>query len=154
SGARADELASIFDSDQVDVVTSDVATATRAAPLEPSLIVIEDTGETTRIAEICRRLRRKALRGYDIPVILITHSDNQARDRALGISDRLIEPFSMSYARTRLRAWLMRTACRWSPAGLPSDEMERLAALHRLGLLDTPPEDRFDRLTERAAKAL
>ena len=36
----------------------------------------------------------------------------------------------------------------------PPDEAERLAALRQLELLDTPPEARFDRLTEAAAKAL
>ena len=34
-----------------------------------------------------------------------------------------------------------------SPAApLPSDEQERIAALHELGILDTATEERFDRL--------
>ncbi len=33
---------------------------------------------------------------------------------------------------------------------LPPDEAERLAALHRLGILDTAPEERFDRITRLA----
>ncbi|MFB9954994.1 PP2C family protein-serine/threonine phosphatase [Cellulomonas denverensis] len=33
-------------------------------------------------------------------------------------------------------------------------EVDRLAALHRLGLLDTPPEDRFDRVTRLAQRML
>lgn len=33
---------------------------------------------------------------------------------------------------------------------LPPDETERLAALHRLDILDTPPEARFDRITRLA----
>jgi GAF domain-containing protein len=37
---------------------------------------------------------------------------------------------------------------------IPSNEPERLAALRRLKLLDTPPEPSFDRLTRLAAKAL
>lgn len=32
-------------------------------------------------------------------------------------------------------------------AGLPADERERLDDLHALGVLDTPPEERFDRVT-------
>jgi PAS domain S-box-containing protein len=36
----------------------------------------------------------------------------------------------------------------------PTDEGERLAALHGLGVLDTPAEERFDRLTTIAAAAL
>ena len=34
------------------------------------------------------------------------------------------------------------------------DEEQRLAALHRLNLLDTPPEERFDRITRLACRAL
>jgi hypothetical protein len=36
----------------------------------------------------------------------------------------------------------------------PADESERLGALRALDILDTPPEQRFDRLTQAAAKAL
>lgn len=36
-------------------------------------------------------------------------------------------------------------------APLPPDEPERLAALHALGILDTPAEERFDRVTRVAA---
>src|SRR4051812_46673008 len=32
-------------------------------------------------------------------------------------------------------------------APFPADDAERLAALHALSLLDTPPEERFDRIT-------
>ncbi len=39
------------------------------------------------------------------------------------------------------------------PPAIPPDENERLAALHSLGILDTPPEERFDRYT-RLAKRL
>jgi GAF domain-containing protein len=40
------------------------------------------------------------------------------------------------------------------PAGIPSDEAERLLALHRLKILDTPPSEPFDRITALAAQAL
>ena len=36
----------------------------------------------------------------------------------------------------------------YTPPALPSDEAKRLEALHRLGILDTPPEPRFDRFTQ------
>jgi len=38
--------------------------------------------------------------------------------------------------------------------GVPVDEAERLVALHRLGLLDTPPSPAFDGVTRLAAAAL
>lgn len=37
-----------------------------------------------------------------------------------------------------------------SSAPLPADELPRLAALRRLAILDTPPEERFDRVTRLA----
>jgi GAF domain-containing protein len=40
------------------------------------------------------------------------------------------------------------------PAPLGTDETGRLNALESLGLLDTPPEERFDRLTKEAAERL
>jgi len=36
----------------------------------------------------------------------------------------------------------------------PIDEEKRLAALYRLGILDTPPEERFDRITLKAMNIL
>jgi phosphoribosyl 1,2-cyclic phosphodiesterase len=66
------------------------------------------------------------------------------------ITDWLVWPASQSHLRTKLRAWLLRRACRWQAAALPSSEPERLAALWSLGILDTEPEARFDRYTEVA----
>jgi GAF domain-containing protein len=40
------------------------------------------------------------------------------------------------------------------PPGIPANEAERLLALHRLGLLDTPPSESFDRITSLAAQSL
>jgi diguanylate cyclase (GGDEF)-like protein len=37
-------------------------------------------------------------------------------------------------------------------APLPENEPQRLAALHNLGILDTPPDERFDRLTRLARR--
>src|SRR5271170_3796270 len=39
-------------------------------------------------------------------------------------------------------------------APLPANEAERLAALRALNLLDTPPEERFDRITRLTARIL
>jgi GAF domain-containing protein len=47
----------------------------------------------------------------------------------------------------------MRSMLRWRKAPLPRDEEERLAAVRRLGLLDTPEEERFDRHARIAATA-
>ena len=60
-------------------------------------------------------------------------------------------PYSPEYARSRLRAFLLRARCRWQAAALPDDEAGRLEALHALRLLDTPREERFDRFTRMAS---
>jgi GAF domain-containing protein len=59
-------------------------------------------------------------------------------------------PFTESYARTKIRAWVLRQACRWTQARIPENEATRLAALHDLGILDTDPEESFDRITRVA----
>jgi hypothetical protein len=46
---------------------------------------------------------------------------------------------------------MLREACRWSPAPLAIDEEQRLRALQDMQILDTPPEERFDRYTRIAA---
>jgi phosphoribosyl 1,2-cyclic phosphodiesterase len=69
------------------------------------------------------------------------------------VSDWLVLPCSVAHVRTKLRAAVLRRACRWLAAPLPPDEGQRIAALHSLEILDTPPEARFDRYTELARQA-
>jgi GAF domain-containing protein len=86
-------------------------------------------------------------------MVAATEADaDRAAGAEAGVTDWLVAPFSMVYARTRIRAWALRQACRWVCAPLPPDEPARLRALHGLGLLDTPPEERFDRLTRLARR--
>jgi GAF domain-containing protein len=75
----------------------------------------------------------------------------QQREADAGITDWLIWPFSKEYAGARIRAWVLREACRWRNAPVPSDEERRLRALQQTGLLDTEAEERFDRFTRIAA---
>jgi hypothetical protein len=70
------------------------------------------------------------------------------------IAEWLVWPASLGHVRTKLRAALLRRACRWQAAPQPPDEAHRLASLHSLGLLDTPPEERFDRYTRLACETL
>lgn len=81
------------------------------------------------------------------------------RDRPPGnadplITDWLVWPSTLGHVRTKLRAAVLRRACRWQSAPLPPEEERRLRALHALGILDTEPEERFDRYTKQAAEAL
>jgi len=65
----------------------------------------------------------------------------------------LLRPFSEQYARTRIRAWILRTTCRWIRARVPENEETRLAALKKLEILDTDPEERFDRIARIASES-
>ncbi len=51
---------------------------------------------------------------------------------------------------TRIAATLRAERRGFIPASLPPDEASRLSALHATGLLDTPAEERFDRITRIA----
>jgi GAF domain-containing protein len=122
---------------------------------QPSLIILEQRPDGIDALEQCRALRGSGDDGAeDIPIIIVADVADLERGREVGVTDWLIRPFSSAYARTRIQAWLFRTACRWESAPLPEDEETRLAALRSLGLLDTPREQRFDRLTRLAAAIL
>jgi phosphoribosyl 1,2-cyclic phosphodiesterase len=68
------------------------------------------------------------------------------------VTDWLVLPCSVAHVRTKLRCAALRRACRWSAAPVPPDEEGRLAALHALGVLDTPAEERFDQYVELARR--
>jgi phosphoribosyl 1,2-cyclic phosphodiesterase len=85
-------------------------------------------------------------------VLAVTRTNCAPMPMPAPVSDWLIWPASDAHVRTKLRAAVLRRACRWLAAPLTPDEATRLASLHGLGLLDTEAEDRFDRLTEEACR--
>ncbi len=152
--ALADELWQPLHADGIGVLrATDSASVLRLACAEtPSLIMLERYLPGADGLEVCRAIRTQAgAHGREVPIVLVAASEDVAAGREAGVTDWLVKPFSSGYARTRMRAWLLRTACRWLPAPRPPDEARRLAALHRLAILDTGPEERFDKLTRIAA---
>jgi phosphoribosyl 1,2-cyclic phosphodiesterase/CheY-like chemotaxis protein len=101
----------------------------------------------------CRAIRRQETDGEQLPLVMVAAKEDRAAGDRAGVTDWLIKPFSAAYARTKIRAWVLRTACRWIRGAIPENEQQRLASLRALQLLDTEPEDRFDRIT-RLARAL
>jgi GAF domain-containing protein len=67
------------------------------------------------------------------------------------VTEWLVKPFTSSYVRTKVRAWVLRRTCQWMKAGIPEDEEHRLSALRSLCVLDTPRDPRVDRITRLAA---
>ncbi|HTL55942.1 MAG TPA: GAF domain-containing protein [Candidatus Limnocylindrales bacterium] len=120
----------------------------------PSLIFLGDA--LSDPVALCAEIR--ALPGEDAKetqIIIVANQSQVPADKSepAGVTDWLTRPYSLQYARSRMRAWLMRSMLRWRKAALPRDEEERLAAVYRLGLLDTDAEERFDRHARIAAAA-
>jgi len=110
-------------------------------------VLEDDGGEKT--AAIARELRAA---NPDLPIMLVTrHGEDAAGGEGRHFTDKLAEPFSPQYARARMRAALLRQASQWVRALRPPDEEKRIATLHKLGILDTEKEERFDRITRLAA---
>lgn len=121
---------------------------------DPALVLLERDLPPAGGLAACRAIRELTVpEAAGVPVVIVAPEEDAAAGAAAGATDWLVEPFSSVYARTRIRAWLLRSHCRWQRAPLPADEEKRLEALRRLGILDTRREERFDRLT-RLATAL
>lgn len=146
-----DELWQALRSDGMRVLhaRSGEATIDMARTTQPSLIVLERYLPGDGLAT-CQAIRAA---NADVPIIIAATQEDIAAGAAVGATDWLIKPFSGIYARTRMRAWLMRTTCQWTQAPIPANETERLSALRDLAILDTAREERFDRLTRIAAAA-
>ena len=121
----------------------------------PSLVIVEHNPPLVDGLDIARSIRSsEESDAIPVPIVLVTSAPIPESQEKVLDSDWLFLPFSLSYARARLRSFVLRSACRWINAPLPVDEELRLKALRKLALLDTPSEERFDRLTRIAAAAL
>src|SRR5271166_1453228 len=153
--SRIAELSDLLRDDEVHAHVCAVEDAPALAEREkPMLVLLEDTGDD-RATQACRAIRRLRDIADGLPIVVVMSSEQHARADGVddGFTDVLVEPYSPNYARTRIRAWLMRAACRWVRPPEPNDEDRRLAATRSLGLWKTPPEERFDRVVRLAAAA-
>jgi phosphoribosyl 1,2-cyclic phosphodiesterase len=146
---EADAVVAALAADEVEVASCPDASAIldcyRAE--NPHLVILD--GDADGLAT-CRAMRALGGDAGEVPIILA--GSTTGSDPA--VSEWLAIPFSAEYARSRIRAWLLRVESRWVRAPRPEDEESRLAALRRLQLLDTEPEERFDRLARLAAGVL
>ncbi len=121
----------------------------------PSLVMIEHDPPRIDGLEIAHTLRRSEGTGkIQVPVVLVTAGNHPASLESGVATDWLVAPFTLSYARTKIRAWALRTAIRWIRAEIPADEGRRPTGPGATAIPDTPPDERFDRLTRIAAAAL
>jgi phosphoribosyl 1,2-cyclic phosphodiesterase/GAF domain-containing protein len=136
--------------------TEDAESALRAARTERLALAILDRelpgGGGVALCRVLRADPDPAVR--DLPVVIAAADEDGdgAAAAEAGVTDWLVRPFSAEYARTKTRAWLLRTSARWVRAVAPADEERRLASLQRMKILDTPPEAGFDRVTRLARR--
>jgi phosphoribosyl 1,2-cyclic phosphodiesterase/DNA-binding response OmpR family regulator len=118
----------------------------------PSLVMLEHDIPRIDGLEICRAIRSELVADVSkLPIVLVAAREDPAAGTVAGVTDWLTKPFTSSYARTKVRSWILRVACQWVRASTPEDEETRLACLRQLRVLYTEPEERFDRITRLAA---
>ncbi len=86
-----------------------------------------------------------------LPVLVVADREYPGGEGA-GIVEWIVKPFTSAYAQAKLQAWVHRGTSRWKKAAIPHDEERRLASLHATALLDTAPDERFDRITRLASR--
>jgi phosphoribosyl 1,2-cyclic phosphodiesterase/CheY-like chemotaxis protein len=133
---------------------NDKAVVDLVAATHPALVMIEDSRTGIDALATCQAIRRfPGSDSQSLPVVLVSPDAHPSEPEEPGVTERLHAPLFKSFLQARARAWILRQACRWQRAPLPPDEERRLKSVKELGLLDTPAEERFDRLTRLAAAA-
>jgi phosphoribosyl 1,2-cyclic phosphodiesterase len=151
-------LTAVGEAEQLDVaVTTDLRAAFGVvSETHPGVVFVEAVDDDGGFDLITAIRELAAPYGSDVPVIVVGRAAARWRPDAgeIGITEWVVWPASSFYLRTKLRAWLLRRSSRWQNAPLPVDEDRRIEALHALGILDTEPEERFDRYTDQISAML
>jgi phosphoribosyl 1,2-cyclic phosphodiesterase/DNA-binding response OmpR family regulator len=94
----------------------------------PSLAILEHDPPRIDGMETCRAIRQQDDDcEHQLPVVMVASQEDQAPGAAAGVTDWLIKPFTGAYARTKIRAWVLRTACQWMRGVTPESAERRLA---------------------------
>ena len=118
----------------------------------PSVVILEHNPPLTDGLAICRAIRQvPSADVQSLPIIMVADREDTEGGESAGVTEWITRPFTSSFVRTKIRAWILRTACRWKQAPVPEDEERRLRALESLDILNTGCEHRFDRITGLAA---
>ncbi len=133
---------------------------------EPSVVVLDQYVFGCSGLDICREIREMGEWGLQVPLLIVASSarngnadshlemnDELLTAQALHVEDYIKEPYSPAYLLTRIQMSMLRIPLRWRRAPIPKCEAKRLEALKKTDLLDSDPEERFDRIT-RLAKTM
>jgi phosphoribosyl 1,2-cyclic phosphodiesterase/DNA-binding response OmpR family regulator len=94
----------------------------------PFLAILEHDPPRVDGMEMCRAIHQQdADHAYQVPVVMVASQQDQAAGDARGVTDWLIKPFTDAHARTKIRTWVLRTACQWMRRGIPEEERLALA---------------------------
>ena len=86
----------------------------------PSLAILEHDPPRIDGIETCRAIREQDNdHEHQLPVVMIASQEDQASGAAAGVTDWLIKPFTDAHARTKICAWVLRTACQWMREVIP-----------------------------------
>ena len=114
----------------------------------PSLTILEHNPPRIDGMDMCRAIRRRTNDNeYRLPVVMVAEQEDQDSGAAAGVTDWLIKPFTGAYARTKIRAWVLRAASQSVRRGVPADEEWRSPSPGAMRILDAQADDGFDRTT-------
>jgi phosphoribosyl 1,2-cyclic phosphodiesterase/DNA-binding NarL/FixJ family response regulator len=96
------------------------------AERRPLLVVLEHDPPRINGMDMSRAIWAQANdHGHLVPVIMVTGQEDQAAGAAAGVTDCLIKPITTAYARTKIRASLLKKACQWVSKGASTDQEGR-----------------------------
>ena len=92
----------------------------------PPLAIIEHDPPRIDGMKMCRVMRAHASHdNYQPPAIIIVGQEHQEAWATAEATDWLFKPFTASYARTKVSAWLLRRACQSIKGGAALNELRR-----------------------------
>jgi phosphoribosyl 1,2-cyclic phosphodiesterase len=133
--------------EHLPIVDGDAASAEEGGRIVVVADIDDDAGALDRL-----RSAMAPSAWTHLGIVAVTRAPRATSRAPAGVTDWLVWPATVAHVRTKLRAAVLRRACRWMAAPLPLDEETRLGALHALDVLDTDAEDRFDRFTRQACE--
>lgn len=148
---RQDLVLAALSEEDLDVVVADAKNLEHAVEEQhPSMYIFDETAlQNVGGAE---KLRNSTRPDTQAPTVMVV-ADRKVPDAPYFTDGTMAEPQTSEYTQAHLRALKANRICQWENAPLAPNEGKRLQALRDLGILDTPVEPQFDRITRIAKNA-
>jgi len=112
----------------------------------PLLAIVEHNPPHIDGIDLCRTIRRQATDEHQLILVMVAGQEDQDAGAVAGVSDWLIKPFTTAYARTKIRTWLLRAACKSNKSSIPAKKERRSAPLGVLHSTKNIESDRGQRI--------